>query len=76
MAATRGCMLCQDPLAVTVPAHQVRLASPNVAIFRCPGCGGLILDDAVGWKGSGVTAHVTEEEIEAYLREGVLPPRR
>jgi hypothetical protein len=44
-----------------------------VALFRCPACGTLILDDITGWKGSGIVFRATEADVEAYLVDRGLP---
>lgn len=69
-----GCPACADPVAVVLrPEHQVRPLGGTVALFRCPACGTLILDDITGWKGSGIVFRATEADVEAYLVDRGLP---
>lgn len=69
------CRRCSDPAAVAVPQFKVREEkTPGVVIdiHQCPDCGQLVLVDELGWKGSGITAHVTEAGIRKYLETGRL----
>jgi hypothetical protein len=76
-----GCELCADPVQVSLePGTEVRRVDAMIAILRCPRCGCLVLDDILGWKGSGVVFRATEESIARYVRErydtGSAPPDR
>ena len=65
----RGCDYCADPLQVVLHEKPQERLTVSVALFRCPRCGTIILDDMYGWKGSGVVFHATPEEIEEYLKK-------
>ena len=67
------CRRCRDPLSIVAPENKVCDKTSNIAIFRCPECNGLVLDDSIGWKGSGVVFRATEEQIERYLEDGTVP---
>lgn len=62
-----GCGQCADPVALTTAA--LRRVNERIAVFQCPGCGCLILDDVVGFKGAGTCFRATEKMIERYIRE-------
>ncbi len=64
-----GCAQCADPVSVALTTAALRRVNERIAIFQCPGCGGLILDDAVGFKGAGTCFRATERMIERYVRE-------
>lgn len=63
-----GCARCADPLAVALQEQAVQCPAPHIAVFRCPACGCLILDDAVGFKGAGTVLRVTPAMIDSYVR--------
>ncbi len=65
-----GCHDCEDPLNVSLRReNEVLQINNSIAVFRCPHCGCLILDDVLGWKGSGIVMRATKERILRYARE-------
>lgn len=66
----QGCPGCADPLNVSLSReNEVLQLNNSIAVFRCPHCGCLILDDVLGWKGSGIVMRATKEMILRYARE-------
>ena len=66
----QGCPGCADPLNVSLlRENEVLQLNNSIAVFRCPHCGCLILDDVLGWKGSGIVMRATKEMILRYARE-------
>lgn len=69
-ADIRGCHGCADPLNVSLSREsEVLQLNNSIAVFKCPHCGCLILDDVLGWKGSGIVMRATKEMILRYARE-------
>ena len=68
-----SCNRCVDPVAITHHEAPCRRITPEVFVFRCPACGGLVLDDIVGFKGHGTVFRASEADIEAYIK---APPGR
>lgn len=69
-----GCSVCSDPLNVSLkPELEIRRLSGTIAVFKCPQCGVLILDDIAGWKGSGVVFRATMAMIADYARKSGVP---
>lgn len=64
-----GCDNCADPVTVTFSEKAVQRANERIAIFKCPKCGCLILDDIIGFKGSGTVFRATQQMIDRYVAE-------
>jgi hypothetical protein len=64
-----GCNHCADPITVVLREKAIQRLTDKIAVFRCPECGCLILDDMLGFKGSGTTFRATAEMIDAYVQE-------
>jgi hypothetical protein len=63
-SAVNGCEVCADPVTVSLRETAIKRWTASIAVFRCPQCGCLILDDVYGWKGSGVVFRATPEMID------------
>jgi len=71
----KGCDFCADPLNVSLRReNEIRQLSGTIAVFRCPRCACLILDDVAGWKGAGVVFRATEDMIAKYVEENAPNP--
>lgn len=68
-----GCTMCADPVTVVLRGEPVERRTASIAIFRCPQCGCLILDDVYGWKGAGVVFRATQNMIEDYVKKNGQP---
>ncbi len=64
-----GCDNCADPVMVTLREKEIKRLTSRVSIFRCPKCGCLILDDIMGWKGSGTVFRAIQEMIDDYMKD-------
>lgn len=42
------------------------LSQGSVAVFRCPKCGNIIVDDILGWKGSGEIQYLTKKQFKIH----------
>lgn len=69
-----GCSFCGDPLNVSLkPELEIRRLNGAISVFKCPQCGVLVLDDIMGWKGSGVVFRATMVMIADYARKNGVP---
>jgi hypothetical protein len=70
-----ACHTCHDLVAIATPANKLRTERSRLVeidVYRCPDCAQLILSDYLGWRGSGIIAQVSEEEIQQYLETAQL----
>lgn len=64
-----GCPSCADPLAIALKEKPLERPTADIAVFKCPACGCLILDDMQGPKGAGLTMRATRETIDRHVKE-------
>lgn len=64
-----GCPRCADPLAFVLKEQPHKRLTGGIAVFKCPACGGLLLDDVQGPKGAGLVMRATQETIDKYVKE-------
>jgi hypothetical protein len=60
-------------VTVSLRETAIKRWTASIAVFRCPQCGCLILDDVYGWKGSGVVFRATPEMIDDYVKKSGQP---
>lgn len=63
------CPRCSDPAAFVLRERPHKRLTGDIAVFKCPACGALILDDMQGPKGAGLVMRATQETIDKYVKE-------
>ena len=72
--ATPDCEHCRDVVALALSSAPRIQVTSIISVVKCPGCGALVLDDYLGWKGSGVIFRRTVDEILDYISKADSRP--